>query len=50
MWNGVVEHIAVQFQCVPLRLTNAVATLAAMNSGKVKRPGDENFGMSDIDV
>jgi hypothetical protein len=49
-WDRIVEHVAMQFQSVQLCLTNAAATLASMNSGKVKQPKDERIGMSDVDV
>ncbi len=49
-WDRIVEHVAMQFQSVPLCLTNAVAALASMNSGKVKRPGDEHIGISDVGI
>jgi hypothetical protein len=49
-WDRIVEHVAMQFQSVLLCLTNAVTTLASMNSGKVKLSGDERIGMSDVDV
>jgi hypothetical protein len=54
-WNvktgdRIVEHGAMQCQSVPLCLTNAVTTLASVNSSKVKWPGDEPIGMSEVDI
>jgi hypothetical protein len=34
-WNGIIEHIAVQFKGVLMSLTHPVVTLASMNCGKV---------------
>jgi hypothetical protein len=50
MGDRIVEHGTMQFQSVPMCLTNTVATLASMNSGEVKRPKDERISMSDVDV
>jgi hypothetical protein len=49
-WNGIIEHIAVQFKGVPMSPTHPVATLASMNCGKVERAVDVRVGMCQVDV
>jgi hypothetical protein len=49
-WNGIIEHIAVQFKGVPMSLTHPVATLVSMNSGKVEWAVDVCVGVCQVDV
>ena len=39
-WDGIVKHWSVGFQNVPSTLRDPVATLLAVDGGKVKRPMD----------
>jgi hypothetical protein len=49
-WNGIIEHIAVQFKGVLMSLAHLVMTLVSMNCGEVKQTVDVCIGMCQVDV
>jgi hypothetical protein len=50
MWDRIVKHWSVGFQNVPSTLRDPVATLLAVDSGKVKRPMDIGVRVSEVHI